>query len=244
MAAGNNGRSCVTQSPKPGFGYPGGRCCPHARVTEPALRYSIYMQILPATEESITEALRILKEGGVIAHATETCYGLACDLRNPDAVQKLFAIKKRSPDQPVSALFSSIDDAKKYLEWSKEADALAAKYLPGPLTIILPMKADAPHQLFPVPALAPALTLGLRLSSLPLAMNLVTRFGSPISTTSANIHGEPSPYSATEIFERFTKEADQPDLILDSGELPQVKPSTVINLTDGTTLRSGDIALS
>lgn len=203
------------------------------------------MKIVSLTEASITEALRILKEGGVIAHATETCYGLACDLSNTNAVQKLFAIKKRPTDQPVSGLFSSVDEAKQYLEWSDEAEALAKKYLPGPLTIVLRLRINAPHRLFPVPSPESRVpTLGLRLSSHPLATNLVTRFGSPISTTSANMHGEPSPYSATEIGERFKNEEVRPDLILDSGESPQVKPSTVVNLAgDGKTVREGSLLL-
>ncbi len=207
------------------------------------------MHILPVTEESLTEAIRILREGGIIAHATETCYGFACDLGNPDAVQKVFAIKKRPADQPVSALFSSVEDAKKYLEWNEEADVLAKKYLPGPLTIILKSRPNAPSPLFPTPSSnqKPAnqqQTLGLRLSSHPLAMNLVTRFGSPISTTSANIHGEPCPYSAIEIFERFQREEMQPDMILDSGILPPVKPSTVVNLAGGRQMmREGSVHL-
>ena len=102
------------------------------------------MRIIPADDEGIRLAVRIIEDGGVVAHATETCYGLACDLRNIDAVEKLFAIKERPPHQPVSALFSSIDEAKKYVEWNEKAEELAQKYLPGPLTVILRMREEAP----------------------------------------------------------------------------------------------------
>ena len=178
-------------------------------------------------------------------HATETCYGFACDLTNPEAVARLFKIKQRSPDQPVSALFSSIDEAKKYVEWNDRAGELAKEFLPGPLTVILPMKTKAPHTLYCIPDIRiseyPNIrTLGIRVSSHPLAMELVTRFGRPISTTSANIHAKPAPYSVAEILAQYKNAAGKPDLILDSGALPLRKPSRIVDCTGSseTILRS------
>ncbi|MDD5041122.1 MAG: L-threonylcarbamoyladenylate synthase [Candidatus Peribacteraceae bacterium] len=204
------------------------------------------MLILPASSQAITQALEILSQGGIVAHATETCYGFACDLSNPAAVQKLFAIKNRSSDQPVSALLPSVEEAKKYVEWNDRAEALAQSHLPGPLTLILPLREDAP-QIFPTPyALRPNPTLGSRISSHPLAMELATRFGRPLSTTSANLHGEPSPYTAQEIERQFASSAVQPGLILDSGDLPPAPPSTIIDLSTGDTRtkRQGGLSLS
>lgn len=210
-------------------------------------------------------ALEVLRRGGTVVHATETCYGLACDLKNPEAVGRLFAIKERPRDQPVSALFSSIEDAKRYIAWNADAEELAAKYLPGPLTLILPLCPSAPHRLHPTPLSlehsamshkqwerllkaqssklkAEIRTLGVRISSHPLAQELVTRFGSPLSTTSANVHGEPNPYDPRAIFARFAEEELKPDLIIDSGTLPLTPVSTVIDLTGGgTILRRGSI---
>lgn len=209
------------------------------------LRHTSPMKILPFAKESLAEAIRILQSGGVIAHATETCYGLACDLSNIDAVKKLFAIKQRPGHQPVSGLFPSIDEAKKWVIWNEKAEELAAQYLPGPLTVILPMRSDAPTLLIPNPNPNPNPSLGIRISSHPHAMQLATVAGFPISTTSANVHGKPNPYSAEDIAEQFKDQTFQPDLILDSGTLPQVPPSTVINLTtdEDKTLRSGTIKL-
>ncbi len=107
------------------------------------------MKVIPFSNQAIADALTVLQNGGVVAHATETCYGLACDLSNPDAVTKLFAIKQRPESQPVSALFASVDEAKKYVEWNDRAEELAAQYLPGPLTLILPLRSDSPKKLFP-----------------------------------------------------------------------------------------------
>ncbi len=205
------------------------------------------MRRVAVSPKAVEEALRILAAGGVIAHATETCYGLACDLASEEAVAKLFAIKKRAAEQPVSALFPSVEEAKRYVEWNDRATSLASSHLPGPLTLILPLRKDAPP-ISPTPhALSPTPSLGIRISSHPLAMELATRFGRPLSTTSANLHGEPSPYTAEEIERQFASATVQPDLILDSGELPSVPPSTIIDLsrTDGTqTKRQGGLSLS
>jgi L-threonylcarbamoyladenylate synthase len=203
------------------------------------------MRLIAVSPEAVDEALRVLATGGVVAHATETCYGLACDLRNPAAVARLFAIKRRPADQPVSALFASLEDAKRYVEWNDRAQALASDNLPGPLTLILPLRKDAPP-LCPTPIPSPIPTLGIRISSHPLAAELAARFGHPLSTTSANLHGEPNPYSATEIERLFRGHDLQPDLILDSGGLPPTPPSTIIDLSrtgSGQTRRQGGLSL-
>ena len=191
------------------------------------------MKILKPTAENIVKALDVLRHGGTVVHATETCYGLACDLSNPAAVTKLFAIKHRPVDQPVSALFESIEQAKQYVMWNGDADAFAREYLPGPLTLILPVKQNDPHTLYSAVRLPLAAdrSIGIRISSHPLAQQLVIDFGSPLSTTSVNIHGRPPLYDAQGIFQEFSRETDQPDLILDSGVLPTVPPSRVVDCT-------------
>ncbi len=205
------------------------------------------MRIVPVSAAAIDQALSILRSGGIVAHATETCYGLACDLGNPTAVKKLFRMKQRSEDQPVSALFSSITEAKRFVEWSSKAQELGKKFLPGPLTLILPLRKDRPSDLFVVaqsPSFKAHRSIGVRISSHPLAAELVTRFGKPLSTTSANIHGLPNTYSAEEIVVQLQGQEVQPDLIIDSGSLPKLPSSSVIDLT-GTTpglLRKGEIS--
>lgn len=201
------------------------------------------MMILPYSDEAIREAVRILRDGGVVAHATETCYGLACDLSNVDAVKKLFAIKQRPEMQPVSGLFQSVEEAKLYVEWNDRAEELAAKYLPGPFTMILPLMHGAPLRLFPIPT-PDAPTIGIRVSSSPIAQALVMAFNAPLTTTSANLHGQPNPYSAQDIEMQFAHQEIRPDLIIDSGILDQNPPSTVIDLTKNEqTYRKGSISI-
>jgi L-threonylcarbamoyladenylate synthase len=216
------------------------------------------MMRIPFSDDGLREALSVLHDGGVIAHATETCYGFACNLSNPEAVKKLFAIKQRPGHQPVSALFTSVDEAKTYVEWDERAEELAKQYLPGPLTLILRMRDDPSTQLYPTiedslsgfryphnrqrPTDSGQRTIGIRVSSSPIAGSLVESFGSPLSTTSANLHGQPNPYSADDIEAQFADQAMQPDLILDSGALPQNPPSTVVDLSGNDQIhRQGSI---
>jgi L-threonylcarbamoyladenylate synthase len=217
------------------------------------------MDIVSADAAGIEKALAVLRNGGVVAHATETCYGLACDLRNPSAVDRLFHIKNRPQTQPVSALFKSVEQAKRYVEWNDAAEKLANEHLPGPLTLILYRRNDPPHAIFMMAQETSSMhrttsqranqlpatsrTLGVRVSSHPIATDLVRQFGSPISTTSANLHGKSNPYSAEDIRQQFEGRDIVPDLILDSGKLPVKPPSTVVNLAsaDRPILREGSI---
>jgi L-threonylcarbamoyladenylate synthase len=182
---------------------------------------------------AVDAAVAVLKAGGVIVHPTETCYGLCADLTNPAAVERLFALKERPRGQPVSGLFASVEAAKAWVEWTDEAERLAAEHLPGPLTLILPIRPDAPARLLPSPE--GGSTLGVRVSSHPFALALAAAYGAPISTTSANRHGEPNPYSLEDL--QRTWPQDGPDLLLDGGTLPPVPPSTVMDLTKGGEVR-------
>ena len=206
------------------------------------------MRTIAFSQSALGEALSVLKDGGVVAHATETCYGFACDISNHNAVKKLFAIKQRPESQPVSGLFASLEQAKEYAEWNEKALTLAGEYLPGPLTVILPLRTDAPMVLHPVVETSDSdvstmkRTIGIRISSHPVASMLVAAFGSPLTTTSANVHGQPNPYSAEDIAAQFDGLEFQPDLILDSGQVP---PSTIVDCTkeELTQRRAGDIKL-
>ncbi len=200
------------------------------------------LRLLP-DEQGIRKAVEALRNGGVVMHATETCYGLACDLRSPSAVEKLFRIKRRAHDQPVSALFASVEAAGSYVLWSREALVLAQKHLPGPLTIIVPLKQEA--KLFPTPTGSPDGTIGVRVSPHPTAMSLARLAEIPLSTTSANLHGSPPLNSPEDLSSSFAGAEEMPDLFLDEGALPPSSPSTVIALRDGkiSLVRQGGLRL-
>ena len=210
------------------------------------------MHIIPFFPQAIEEASTVLRAGGCVIHRTETCYGIACDLTNPTAVAHLFAVKKRPVHQPVSALFSSMEHVKEYVQFSPFAESIATKYLPGPLTIILPLRSDAPKKI-EVTAMdsssirsrdaASRNEIGVRISLDSFATDLVRAFGTPIATTSANLHGLPNPYDIATILNQWNNHYPKPDLVIDSGVLPVAKPSTVIRIVDDhlEVIRQGSI---
>jgi L-threonylcarbamoyladenylate synthase len=202
------------------------------------------MKIIEFTPANIKLAVKTLHEGGTVIHATETCYGIACDLTNPKAVANLFKLKRRPIHQSVSALFADLEIAKQYAVFSEFAEEIAKKYLPGPLTIILPHGLMTPHSLHLTADEKVPVTVGIRISSHPVALELTKAFGRPIATTSANLHGETEVYSVEELTEQHGKDAEV-DLVLDSGKLAKTPPSTVIEIKDDhvTVLRQGKIKL-
>ena len=164
---------------------------------------------------------------------------------------------------PVSALFSSIEQAKEYVKWNNRAQELAEKHLPGALTVILPTKESV--DIFVTPEEGnysrPSLpteatgeagakvgpsTVGCRISSHPLAQSLVEAFGSPMSTTSANIHGKPEVYSTEELANQLENQEYTPDLVIDSGDLPRNASSTIVRIEGDAieVLREGGIKVS
>lgn len=200
------------------------------------------MKILPLDSCNISEVATYIRSGGIVIHPTETCYGITCDVTNAVAVQKLFSLKQRPISQPVSALYPSLVSAKEDLLFSPLASSIAQKYLPGPLTIVLPVRQD-PHFYIHVTADSkPAQTIGLRISSHLFTQSLVQAVGSPIATTSANLHGKENPYSAEDVRVQL---GDNEYLLIDGGMLAKTPPSTVVEIigSNWKILRQGDIDL-
>lgn len=191
--------------------------------------------------ENLNKAIRTLKNGGVVAHATDTCYGFACDALNEKAVARLYELKKMPLSKPVSILVSDIELAKKYGEFNEKALELAKKFWPGALTIIVKRKSQLPNFLNPDNT-----TVGFRLPSDRLSIELVRGLGHPVTTTSANVSGEPSTYSIAEINVRFANEKLRPDFIIDSGDLNRKNlPSTVVDVSKGDLriVRKGNVTI-
>lgn len=186
--------------------------------------------------QEIVEAKKALHEGKVLAHATETCYGLAVDIFQRLAVQRLYSMKKMPLDKPVSILVRSLEEAEQYGEFSEKVRELAKKYWPGPLTIIVPRRNILPEWINYGQD-----SIGIRCSSHKKTKEIVDAFGGPLTTTSANVHGLPQAYSVQEIESQGLK----PDFILDSGKIPENKPSTIVKL-EGEELiiiRQGDLQI-
>lgn len=181
--------------------------------------------------EIVRKAIKVLRKGRVIVYPTETTYGLGCDVSSKKAVQKIFKIKKRSLSKPLSIIMSSFRMAQDYIDFDKISWRLAKKYWPGPLTIVLPSKCQKKQKLYP--DLTQRSTLGVRISSNRLVIKLIKELGRPLISTSANISGQRECYNLAEILKQFKNKKNQPDLILDAGSLPRIKPSTVVGISGG-----------
>ena len=139
-------------------------------------------RLLPATPEAIREAAGILRRGGLVALPTETVYGLGGDAENPDAVRAIFAAKGRPADHPVIIHVMGAADLDAWaVEVPDYAQALAERFWPGPLTIVLPKKACVPDI---VTSGLP--TVAVRMSSHPVFKRISHALGKPIAAPSAN----------------------------------------------------------
>ncbi|MFH0711325.1 MAG: L-threonylcarbamoyladenylate synthase, partial [Candidatus Aenigmatarchaeota archaeon] len=90
--------------------------------------------------EILLEAAGIIREGGIVIYPTETVYGLGVDAFDANAVEKVFSIKSRERRKPISVAVKNLDEAKKLVEFNELALKIAKKFLPGPLTLVLPLK--------------------------------------------------------------------------------------------------------
>jgi L-threonylcarbamoyladenylate synthase len=190
-------------------------------------------------QEEIDEAVEALREGELVAFPTETVYGLGADAQNPDAVRKIFELKGRPASHPVIV---HIEHPRALERWalsvSPQASALAEKFWPGPLTIVLRR----------APAVDLAITGGqdtvaIRIPGHPVAQQLLRAFGSGIAAPSANRYGRISPTRPDHVREEF---GDALKIILDGGDSKIGIESTIVSCVDSVPriLRPGVITLS
>lgn len=182
-------------------------------------------KIKRADGASIVEAANLLKKGQIIVFPTETVYGMAADATNDGAIEKIYHLKRRSAKQPLQILVDNLENARKLVNFSSNAEILAREFWPGPLTIILPAKRNTPiSQLVG----AGTNTLGIRIPAHDIALKLIRIFGKPMASTSANFSGMESSVNAIEA--AGSMGALVP-FVLDGGAATLGIASTVINMT-------------
>ena len=188
-------------------------------------------------QEKITHAAIKLREGELAAFPTETVYGLGADATNDSAVAKIFAIKGRPEFNPLITHVRSIEEAQHYGVFSKNALAIAKRFWPGPLTLILNRKRDCPISWLTTAGLS---TVALRVSDHPIANELIKLTGRPIAAPSANKSGRISPTRAEDVINEFQNELE---VILDGGDCRVGLESTVLDVSGAypTILRPGSI---
>ncbi|GHV28734.1 threonylcarbamoyl-AMP synthase [Synergistales bacterium] len=193
------------------------------------------MYIYPATPESVREAARIIKGGGLVAFPTETVYGLGANALSPRAVAKIFAAKGRPQDNPLILHVRGIEEAARFAEVSPLAEKLARAFWPGPLTIVM-----RSLDIVPLVTRAGLATVAVRAPRNDTASALIREAGLPIAAPSANRSGRPSPTTARTVAEDL---GDAVDMIIDGGETEVGVESTVADATgDGVIiLRPGGV---
>lgn len=179
----------------------------------------------------------------IILYPTETVYALGVNPFDKSAWHALCALKGRSDEQAMSWLVRNTSDIESYAVVTPRAKEIIETHLPGPLTIVLKAKSH-------VPKVAQALdgTVSFRISSDAKAQHLIEGYmlhnNSPLTCTSANLHGQPTLSTTKEIIEQFGKKADVITQIIDDGPREQ-KPSTIVRVVDDvvTVLRQGPIVI-
>ncbi len=185
---------------------------------------------------AVKEAVYYLEQGKIIVYPTDTIYGLSCDALNEQAVEKVYALKKRDRSKPLSVIVSDIEAIKKVAHVDGGTIRAAEKLLPGPYTLIYP----APRG-FMKAVTGGKNSIGVRIPDNFICQELAKNFFNPIVTTSVNLSGEEALNDPFKIVEYFKEKNVAPDLILDCGKIKNAQPSMVIDLTrkNPQILRSG-----
>jgi L-threonylcarbamoyladenylate synthase len=186
---------------------------------------------------AIAAAAASLREGGLVAFPTETVYGLGVDPFNERAVERLFAAKGRPAEKGLILHLGEREQITAIVRsFPPEAAALARRFFPGPLTLVLPAR----------PSISAAVTGGrdtvaVRMPDHPVALALARAFGGPIAAPSANPSGAPPPTTAEQVADYL---AGAIDVLLDAGPSPGGVPSTILDLTTTSPriLRHGAVA--
>ena len=188
-----------------------------------------------ADAAGIAEAAAVLAAGGLAAFPTETVYGLGADATNAAAVAKLYAAKGRPSFNPLIAHVADVSAAKRAGHLNATAMKLAAKFWPGPLTLVVPTT-DLVCDL----ARAGLGTVGLRVPAHPAAQKMLAAFGKPVAAPSANRSGHVSPTAAEHVLADL---AGKIDFVLDGGATPLGLESTIVDCSSGVPrlLRAGGV---
>ena len=184
-------------------------------------------EILKVTDrKAINRAVEILAADGLIIYPTETLYGIGADATSDAAVKKVIRVKKRLPSKHIIIAMSDIRMAKRYAVMTKRAEVLTKQFMPGPLSLVVNAKSDGRK-------------IRYRIPDNRFVRSVVRRLGKPITTTSANISGGENLYKIKDIVRVFDGKVD---LIIDAGNIPKRKPSTVFSTIDMEVVRKGAIS--
>lgn len=194
-------------------------------------------KVIPAGDpQALLEALAVLKKGGLVVYPTDTVYGVGGLAFDPGVIEGIYQVKGRDYTKAIPILLSDpIELSRVTLDIGQAAHKLAEHFWPGPLTLVVPRHPGLPENI------SPDATIGVRMPDHPVALGLL-RISGPLATTSANISGETSARSASEVVEQL---GGRISLVLDGGITPGGTASTVVDCTspEPVILREGPISL-
>jgi L-threonylcarbamoyladenylate synthase len=196
---------------------------------------SVVQTIEAGADDAVEAAVRVLLDGGAVVLPTDTVYGVAVAASVPQATARLFALKDRPDAVPLAVLVDSLDQARQLCDVSSPAvGRLVDRWWPGPLTVVLPRRADVVVELG-----GDGSSIGVRCPDHDLVRALAREVG-PLATTSANRHGEPTPTTAADVLAVL---GDGVALVIDGGPCHGVA-STVVDGRDASlvVLRAGPIS--
>jgi L-threonylcarbamoyladenylate synthase len=202
---------------------------------------ALTLQVNPLDPEDrhLVLAAEVVQAGGVVVYPTETLYGLGANALHTGAIRRVREIKQREGRKPILVIVPTIQAAEQLaIDLRPKARLLMERFWPGPLTLVLRASAAVPEELT-----QGTHTIGIRVPSSPLCLKLLRLCDCPMTSTSANLSGEPP---ALEIDPIRRALAPGVDLYLDGGKLPSTLPSTVVDTTGPhlRVLRDGAVPVS
>ncbi len=197
-----------------------------------------HTEYLSADPAGLAKAADLIRQGQLVAFPTETVYGLGGDALNGEAVAAIYAAKGRPSFNPLIAHVASAEAAQRFVQWSDQAEQLAAAFWPGPLTLVLPLRAD--HDVSSL-VTAGLDSLAVRVPAHPTARALLQAVDGPVAAPSANPSGRISPTTADHVAAGLDGRIAA---ILDDGPCGVGLESTIVGLAgEPTLLRPGGVAL-
>lgn len=169
----------------------------------------------------IAQAVDVLRDGGVIAYPTDTFYGIGCDILNKKAIQRVYRLKQRTPDQPFSFICADLKHISDYAKVTNYQYKTMKRLLPGPYTFVL-----EGSKLVPKIMLNRRKEAGIRVPDHAICIALVQELGNPVITTSAKTPGGEDFFDASLLHDHY---GNQIDLVIDGGPVPG-QPSSVVSL--------------
>lgn len=189
-------------------------------------------------ENELKQCIETIKQGGLVIFPTETVYGIGANAFNEVAVRRIYEVKMRPEEKPLSIMVSNIDEISKYAIISNEIEEkIIKKYMPGPITIVLKKKPGVFDYIS-----SGKDTIGIRIPDNEIILEILKQPKLPIVAPSANISGKPSGIILSEILKDFDGKVD---ICIDGGKAKLSEPSTIVEVIDNkpVILRQGRIKI-